>query len=237
MDAWVALRRPNPAAYGTRGMRRIKDALLESLDRNMLHTIVTTLQALSPSAPPRRQPPPFYAAGVGSMSDVLLFERTGSFPESLARRGHHVVYRINGSNHCPGCGRSHWYVGRITAECSFCGTAVPLAEARMERPAGPAGSPAVPKRAGAGSEKRRHSRLSGQGRHLQLLIDGSPASFALENISAGGVMGNSPAELSPGTEVSVRFEDESVVAAVVKWTDGSLVGLAFNSRPVSTASS
>jgi hypothetical protein len=38
------------------------------------------------------------------------------------------VYRENEVNHCPGCGRTHWYVGRILAECGFCSTALPLAE-------------------------------------------------------------------------------------------------------------
>ena len=63
------------------------------------------------------------------MSDVLLFERAlGSVAAPLAYRGHHIVFRANETNHCPGCGRSQWYVGRIVAECRFCGTAVPLAE-------------------------------------------------------------------------------------------------------------
>lgn len=42
-------------------------------------------------------------------------------------RGHHVEYRENEVNHCPGCGRCQWLVGRLTAECAFCSTAVPLA--------------------------------------------------------------------------------------------------------------
>ena len=46
-----------------------------------------------------------------------------------AMRGYHALYRENEVNRCPGCGRSHWYVGRISAECGFCGTALPLAEA------------------------------------------------------------------------------------------------------------
>lgn len=33
----------------------------------------------------------------------------------------------NGStDRCPGCSYSNWYVGRITAECAFCGTALLL---------------------------------------------------------------------------------------------------------------
>ena len=62
------------------------------------------------------------------MSDVLVYERASpSFAAGLAKRGHHIVYRSNEANHCPGCGRSQWYIGRLSAECSFCGTAVPLA--------------------------------------------------------------------------------------------------------------
>lgn len=50
------------------------------------------------------------------------------FPHDPARRGYGVVYHRQGDNRCPGCGRSHWYVGRVSAECGFCGTALPLAE-------------------------------------------------------------------------------------------------------------
>ena len=45
-----------------------------------------------------------------------------------ARRGYHAVYRENQVNHCPGCGRTHWLVGRTLAECGFCATALPLSE-------------------------------------------------------------------------------------------------------------
>lgn len=36
------------------------------------------------------------------------------------------AYRPHETNACPGCGQSHWMVGRMTAECAFCGTALPL---------------------------------------------------------------------------------------------------------------
>ncbi|WP_344697526.1 hypothetical protein [Sphingomonas rosea] len=45
-----------------------------------------------------------------------------------AMRGYHAVYRENAVNHCPGCGRTHWLIGRMLAECGFCGTALPLSE-------------------------------------------------------------------------------------------------------------
>jgi hypothetical protein len=53
------------------------------------------------------------------------------FPHDPVRRGYHVVYRSGEVNHCPGCGRSHWIVGRLLAECAFCGTAMPLSETGM----------------------------------------------------------------------------------------------------------
>ena len=60
---------------------------------------------------------------------VSIFGKRGSgHPSDPSLRGYHVVYRENEVNHCPGCGRSHWYVGRLSAECGFCGTALPLVE-------------------------------------------------------------------------------------------------------------
>jgi hypothetical protein len=41
-----------------------------------------------------------------------------------------ILYRPNVPNFCPGCGRSHWYVGRVSAECAFCRTALDLEESR-----------------------------------------------------------------------------------------------------------
>lgn len=46
----------------------------------------------------------------------------------VSKRGYHAVYRENEVNHCPGCGRTHWLVGRTLAECGFCATALPLME-------------------------------------------------------------------------------------------------------------
>lgn len=160
------------------------------------------------------------------MADVLVFERAPpSFAASLARRGHHIVYRANESNHCPGCGRSQWYIGRVSAECGFCGTAVPLAEASWHeaKPISQRGRPKATKV----EDQRRHPRMSAKGRKLQLLIDGSPTSFALHNISEGGVMGDLVKDLAAGAHVYVRFEAGILVPAVVKWAEDGLVGLAF----------
>lgn len=48
-------------------------------------------------------------------------------PGARPDRGNHVAYHQGEVNHCPGCGRSNWYVGRMNAECAFCATAIPIA--------------------------------------------------------------------------------------------------------------
>ncbi len=59
-------------------------------------------------------------------------------------RGYHNIYREGEVNHCPGCGRTSWYLGRISAECAGCGTAKPRAEPYHPQTSiyqrGPAGS-------------------------------------------------------------------------------------------------
>jgi hypothetical protein len=49
-------------------------------------------------------------------------------------RGYHAVYHAGEVNHCPGCGRTHWIIGRLSAECAFCSTALPLKEALTSGP-------------------------------------------------------------------------------------------------------
>ena len=44
----------------------------------------------------------------------------------FAGRGHVILYRQTQTNHCPSCGGSHWHVGRQSAECARCATAIPL---------------------------------------------------------------------------------------------------------------
>ena len=62
------------------------------------------------------------------MLNALLSCKGGTFPHDPALRGYHAIYRDNEVNHCPGCGRSQWLVGRVSAECAFCATALPLVE-------------------------------------------------------------------------------------------------------------
>ena len=75
------------------------------------------------------------------MLNAIIQKDGESFSHNPIARGYNVVYRADQVNHCPGCGRTHWYVGRISAECGFCATALPLAEATSR---------------GAGSHSRNH---------------------------------------------------------------------------------
>ena len=65
------------------------------------------------------------------MATSILDARGGSLVPPAAARDYHIVYRDQETNHCPGCGRSHWYIGRLSAECAFCGTALPLENAAL----------------------------------------------------------------------------------------------------------
>ena len=65
------------------------------------------------------------------MATNVLEDRGGSLVPPAAQRGYHMVYRDHEPNRCPGCGRAHWYIGRVMAECAFCGTALPLENAAL----------------------------------------------------------------------------------------------------------
>lgn len=43
------------------------------------------------------------------------------------RRGYQPVYHLDIENRCPSCNKSNWFVGRFSAECAHCETALPLA--------------------------------------------------------------------------------------------------------------
>lgn len=175
------------------------------------------------------------------MAEVRVYQREEQdLSLNISARGHHVVYRANETNRCPGCGRAHWYIGRQTAECGFCGTAVALAEANSIGPGKASGgsigernryAPATVASAAepgsGGAEQRRHTRKSAHGRKLQLIIDDCPHELAIHNISEGGLMGDDPVGLKPGTAVHVWLENGHLVPALIKWTEGSLIGLAF----------
>lgn len=66
------------------------------------------------------------------MQTNVIAIRGERFPHDPTTRGYAVTYREAEVNHCPGCGRSHWYIGRMLAECGFCATAIPLSEGRIQ---------------------------------------------------------------------------------------------------------
>ena len=152
----------------------------------------------------------------------------------LTNRGYQVLFRPNESNHCPGCGRTQWYVGRVTAECFFCGTALPLAESHWGE-SGASARKAAPVAVTIEdidwSERRRHERVVAQGRVIQLLVDGSPQAFAVHNLSSGGAMVGSPAELVVAKSVELIAPNGEIVPTTVRWFGNDLTGLQFD-RPV-----
>jgi hypothetical protein len=111
----------------------------------------------------------------------------------------------------------------MSAECGFCGAAVPLAEASRTDVAFTSARP----RTFASPDQRRSKRRPANGRKLKLLVDGSPTNFAVHNISEGGLMGDDVRQLAVGSTVQVRFEGGILVPATVKWAQDGLVGLAF----------
>lgn len=162
-----------------------------------------------------------------------------SFALNLSDRGYQVLFWRDEVNHCPGCGHSQWHVGRITAECGYCHTALPLAEA-AHAGLNSGGSKAVAlhvirgERSGeSANEKRRSDRTSAVGRVIALHIDGSPCAFALQNISDGGAMGAALPGLEEACELVIELEDGALIPAELKWSDGEFAGLAFITSPKS----
>jgi hypothetical protein len=153
------------------------------------------------------------------------------FKFDLATRGYQVLFRPNEANHCPGCGRAQWYVGRITAECVFCQTALPLADSHW----GESGArerkyvPVSGARSFSGSvdwaERRRDERRPAGGRVVRLMINGSPQAFAIHNVSRGGVMIEAPEGLVTARTVEIIADDGEKVGASVRWTANGVTGL------------
>ena len=151
---------------------------------------------------------------------VAIYRR--EFEVDPSARGHHVVYRLNESNRCPGCGHAQWLVGRVTAECVFCGTAVALAEAQWSG-SGPAcrsparRQPAPPRadRCGRAHAAAADRRLAAELRARQYLIRRSRR--------------RGPAGASARIDRARPFEGGILVPATVKWVDGEQIGLAFTS--------
>jgi len=52
-------------------------------------------------------------------------------PPGSRIRGTQLTYWPDNINHCPGCGKTSWIIGRFSAECSLCRTALALAHSGM----------------------------------------------------------------------------------------------------------
>jgi hypothetical protein len=145
-------------------------------------------------------------------------------------RGYQVLFRAEQVNHCPGCNGTNWYVGRVTAECGRCGTALPLAEAAATG-LDPVGNKRVALHLLEGGkpyrERRLEKREAAQGRVLTLHIDDAPRAFAIEDISMGGVKGEKIDGLANGRKLIVELEDGTLLPAELRWSSGGFIGLAF----------
>ncbi len=164
------------------------------------------------------------------MGKLSIYELIDGPGVELAERGHHVVYRSAETNRCPGCGRANWYVGRTTAECGFCGTAVVLAEAQLS-------SAPAPSRTVTGtpwSERRTGRRVSASGAQLKAKVAGSPQTFALEDVSSTGARARSRRKMTPNMELLVKLASGREFRAKVVWVDGERFGLAFTGDAVSS---
>lgn len=56
--------------------------------------------------------------------DPLAEKRATFDPDT---RGYVLTYRPGENIACPGCSRRQWHIGRLMAECAWCGCAVGLA--------------------------------------------------------------------------------------------------------------
>lgn len=54
--------------------------------------------------------------------------------KSWLNPGYQVAFRMGAVNSCPACGRRHWYIGAVMAECAFCECALPIVHQRIYEP-------------------------------------------------------------------------------------------------------
>ena len=66
---------------------------------------------------------------VGMTTAAIDHHTVGRSP---AAHGYSPIYRQGELNRCPGCGLASWIIGRSTAECSDCGSALPLQHTGLE---------------------------------------------------------------------------------------------------------
>ena len=61
-----------------------------------------------------------------------MYMANNNLSPAAAMRGFRPLYHADSVNHCPACGHTHWHIGRTTAECAFCDTAIPLAVSSLQ---------------------------------------------------------------------------------------------------------
>ena len=69
----------------------------------------------------------FPLRSLADRTDEVSVEATISQKVAIQQRGYKPMYHLDIVNHCPSCGKSNWHVGRFSAECAYCETALPLA--------------------------------------------------------------------------------------------------------------
>lgn len=67
-----------------------------------------------------------YRGPIGPLARALEVPRQPAIAINR-QRGTAQLFHDGETNRCPACGRSHWWMGRSTAECAFCAAAIPLA--------------------------------------------------------------------------------------------------------------
>ena len=67
-----------------------------------------------------------------SQMDIERNAYAHSNGHTAARHNFARIYHTDETNDCPACGHSQWHIGRSTAECAFCETALPLPASRSQ---------------------------------------------------------------------------------------------------------
>lgn len=84
----------------------------------------------------------------------------------------------------------------------------------------------------APGDRRRQQREEAGLRPVKIIVGGLERSFFIRNTSLHGAMGQTSIMLVPGQLVRLRFDNGTLVAARVRWTRGTRVGLQLI-RPLS----
>lgn len=62
------------------------------------------------------------------MKQRLVKQNAAQHSDDQMPRGYRPLYYADTVNHCPACGKRQWHIGRISAECAYCHTALALAD-------------------------------------------------------------------------------------------------------------